>query len=209
MRKLLAFSLAIVLLIACQTELKHQINSGNQVYLDDENCLVDLRFPIITGLEDSLTASGLNQYFYTALHLERYARHCLQDSNLERQVVLGDYLIHTHTDTLISIELIRAVKSASDAKPTRSYYPVTVKLPEIFNPPLDLYFGAGIYEKLLPKLESWAQGDSLRFFNELAFKPGTHYAIPYCLSADSLILYPGAEGEFTALSRLPIALSEL
>lgn len=209
MRKLLALGSAIALLIACQPELKYQISSGNQVYLDDENCLIDQRYPIIKGVADSMSASGLNQYFRTALHLERYASDCLEDSSKERILVLGDYLVHSLSDSLISIELIRSLKSTKDTKPGRSYYPVTVKLPEIYNPPLDQFFGAKVYEKLLPKLESWAQGDSNRFYNEVAFRPGTHYAIPYCLSADSLILYPGAEGEFTALNRLAIALSDL
>lgn len=209
MLKIQALGLAIVLLSACQPELKYEISSGNQVYLDDENCLIDQRFPIIKGVADSMSASGLNQYFRTALHLERYASECLQDSSKKRKVVLGDYLVHSLSDSLISVELIRSLKSSTDAQAWRSYYPVTVKLPEIYNPPLDQFFGAKVYEKLLPKLKSWAQGDSNRFYNEQAFSPGTHYAIPYCLSADSLILYPGAEGEFTALNRLAIALSEL
>jgi hypothetical protein len=45
--------------------------------------------------------------------------------------------------------------------------------------------------------------------NMNAYEDGASYLISFAVTKDSLILYPGDEGEFFGYDRFPIALSEL
>jgi hypothetical protein len=209
MRKITLLCALVALLISCEEPLPYQITTESRVLLDDENCLIDHRYPQLSGVPDSMTAMGLNRYLREALQLNQALAECLETEIEGRKVILGDYRLHQLSDSLVSLELSRSHSSNTELKPSVSYYPITLNLPEVFAPPLDLILGDSIYRKVNQHFAAWAKGDTNRSYNAAAYKNESKYAIPFCLSADSLILYPGAEGEMVALHRLAIALSDL
>lgn len=209
MRNFLWLSLSVLLFSACEPRSPYQVQTESRVLIDDENCLIDQQYPRIIGISDSMTSMGINRYLGEALHLERELAACLEKEQEGRKVILAHYRLLSLSDSLISLEIIRSSKENSQSPTYKTYFPVTLQLPEVFAPPLDLVLGDTIYAKVLKEFKNWAAEDSSRSFNEQAFKRGGEYAIPFCLSADSLILYPGAEGESVAQNRLAIAWKDL
>jgi len=208
MKKSIVLILALAL-GACQPEAKYKLLSLEETFLDDEACLVQLEYPQIRGLADSMSSSGINQYLRTALHLERELKSCLSPENEGRKVVLGSYKSYLITDSLMSVELVKELQSGAAGKRYKQYYPITISLPEMYNPPINFLLGDEIFDKLRVKLSDWAADDSSRRFNVEAYQAGSTYALAFCLSADSLILYPGAEGEYLANHRLALSLKDL
>ena len=199
--------LAAMLLFACQNKTPYKIIPQERTLLDDEHCLVVHSYPEIRGIRDSMTAIGINQYLREALQLKRRIISCLDDSLGERTVLLGDYSVQQISADFISLELRLSAQNRGQKQVY--FFPASFNMPEAYNPPLELLLGEDILVRLRPLLESWKAQEPGRDYNQYAYYSGSNYAIPFCLSADSLILYPGAEGELLATQRLSIALDEL
>ena len=196
-----------LLLSSCEDTSRYTITAKERSLIDDENCLITQRYPVLKGISDSMTAMGMNQYFKGALQLERRLKSCLEGEGQQRKVIIGDFVNHSLNDSLVSIELQMDLQE--NGKRVKFYYPISMKMPEVYSPSLEMLFGDSIFASIRPKLDSWVKADSNRIYNKRAFKLGANYAIPFCLSADSLILYPGAEGEAVAFNRLAISRKEL
>ncbi|QNR25915.1 hypothetical protein [Croceimicrobium hydrocarbonivorans] len=209
MRKFLFFGLSLMLFGACENDSIYKVEAVERELLNDENCLIHQRYPQIRGIQDSMTSIGLNETLRKSPQLEQYLAQCLEPDSGQRKLVLSDYRLHYVSDSLISLELYRKVKASANQEWQEMYFPISLHLPEAFFPPLDLVLGADIYPKVLAHLEKWKAEEEGRNFNERAFVTGNNYMLPFCLSADSLILYPGAEGEFVGHQRLAIALNSL
>ena len=206
MRKFL-WLLIPLFLGSCEDGSRYSITAKERSLIDDENCLITQRYPVLKGIADSMTAMGMNQYFKGALQLERRLKSCLEAEGQQRKVIIGDFVSHSLNDSLVSIELKMDLQE--NGKRMKFYYPISMKMPEVYSPSLEMLFGDSIFTKVRPKLDAWAKADTNRSYNNFAFKLGSNYAIPFCLSADSLILYPGAEGEAVAFNRLAISRKEL
>lgn len=207
MKRIFLLLLSLTLLTSCGKEASFKVFTEERNLIDDEHCLIAHRYPVIRGIRDSMTAVGINQYLKEALQLKYRLRDCLQDSLGQRSVLLGDFSTVQLNEDLISLEL--SLESQKMGSNTRQYFPVTLQMPEAYNPPLDLLLGDGVLNQLLPYLEAWKSEKEGRNFNREAYQAGSNYALPYCLSADSLILYPGSEGEMLAQNRISIALENL
>lgn len=206
MRQLILFCL-MFLLAACQSESRYRIVAQEQKLIDDQNCLIYQRYPVIRGIEDSMTAIGINRYLREGLQLKQQLAPCIDQKGSQRRLVLGDYQAHNLGDSLISIELKR--EEQFEEQSSVRYFPISLKMPEGFNPPLELLFGEEVFKTIQNHLREWEQADSSRHYNARAYAPGTNYALPYFLTPDSLYLYPGAEGEQSSTQRLAISRTAL
>lgn len=207
MKQIFLLLLSLTLLSSCEEEAYYNVITEERNLIDDEHCLIAHRYPVIRGIRDSMTAVGINQYLKEALQLKYRLRDCLEDSLGQRLVLLGDFSTVQLSEDLISLEL--SLESQKMGSNTRQYFPVTLQMPEAYNPPLDLLLGEGVLDQILPYLEAWKSEKEGRNFNREAYQAGSNYALAYCLSADSLILYPGSEGEMLAQNRISIALENL
>jgi hypothetical protein len=212
MRRLACLLCLSLLLTNCQNKAeKYCLVEQERNLIDDENCWVVHRYPQIRGLEDSMTSQGLNTYLKNGLQLNRYVADCLRSTDAQegRRVIVGGFNLQSLHDSLLSVELVLNIQERPEDESFKVYYPVTVQFPEVFNPPIDFLLGEDIYAKIKPHIKAWTDADTNRMFNDLALEPSANYALPFCLSADSLILYPGSEGEFMSQQRLAISLKDL
>lgn len=196
------------LLLACSTEAPYQIEAQDINLLNDENCSIQHHYPQISGLSDSLLQEGLNRYLRETTGLFRASADCLKDSTVVK--IHSDYTLHTSLDTLLSIELVRKTSDPKSGKENRTYYPLTVKFPEGYFLPLEFTLDETQWAEMQSKLKSWQSiKPKERRYNEASYIWGDSDLIPYCLSADSLIVFPGGEGENHSWHRLSIPLTDL
>ncbi len=200
-----SFLLLFLVLIACQNQSPYKISSVEQTWIKEEGCEIEHRYPQIRGVQDSMKSQALNEYLKGAMLLQREVAACLESD--ESRIIDADFQTFSNTDSLISLELILN-KDLGDLK-IKSYYPICMYMPEGYNPTLEMVMDSGIFDKILPKLEAWQAENPDKAFNKLAYRPGANYFIPFGLSKDSLILYPGAEGEMVAFNRLALSRDEI
>lgn len=208
MKRHTPFLALVILLMACEAPVSYQIESRDLILMDDERCQIKHHYPQLSGLKDSLLQQGLNRHFRELNGLFSAGADCLQDS-LSTQIS-SSYRIHQAKDTLLSIELFKDRSISGEERRIRTYYPLTIKLPEGFFQPLELSLNEQQWTKMQEKLESWQKAKpQSRRYNQASYTWGDTDLIPFCLSSDSLILFPGGEGEGHSFQRFSIPLIDL
>jgi len=170
-----------------------------------EKCQISYRYPQIEGMADSLIQKRFNDFLGSVSRIPQAVIHCEKDS-VERYRAKGDYSLSSLSDSLLSIEI--TTQYQQNQKQWVQYHPVTVSLPHLYFRPLEQQFGAEIWAKVDPFLKRWAEKEEHNY-NQEAYHPGTKTVVNYTLGADSLVLYPGSEGEGVARHRLAIGLDQL
>ena len=106
-------------------------------------------------------------------------------------------------DSLMALEYRLIRKSGNNE--SISYYPLIILkkegtiaiTPEQLWPDFDRRKLRGIYKQKTDE------------FNETAYELGVHTILPFCFSQDSLIVYPGTEGEFFGRNRISVPFADL
>lgn len=195
-------------LIACNKDLTYQVKGQDLKLSDEKTCKIQHHYPQLTGLSDSLLQEGLNRYLRETTGLFTASANCINDSVTTD--LTSDYKLHLQRDTVLSIELIRKAKQANSEEIKETYFPLTVKFPEGYFLPLEFVLNERQWGKMTEYLKKWqAKWPNQRRYNEDSYIWGDNDLIPYCLSSDSLILFPGGEGENQSWQRHSIALKDL
>lgn len=206
--KILGPFILLVGIAACKPKANYQIEERYIEFSKTENCTVLHRFPEVSGIKDSLLEEGLNRYFRQETGLFRAAAQCLEDS--QRLEVISSYLVLSQSESLLSVELQKRTKSKENGENLLLYYPLSIRIEDGHVQPLELLLSQAEWAIMTNKLKSWREEDPKnRIYNEASYEWGNTDLIPYGLSSDSLILYPGGEGETHSKFRLPIALEDL
>lgn len=194
--------------MACQQKPHYNLEGQDLLLMDEPHCKIEHHYPQISALEDSLIQEGINRYLREATGLFKASAACLKDSLPSS--IKSSYRVHSHLDTLLSIELRSDKLDPNTDSVWTTYYPLTIKFPEGYFYPLELALSESEWQEMQSKLKTWAANDPQnRQFNEASYVWGDSDLIPYCLSADSLVLFPGGEGESFSRQRMSIALSQL
>ncbi len=195
-------------LIACNKDLNYQVKGQDLKLSDEKTCKIQHHYPQLIGLSDSLLQEGLNRYLRETTGLFAASANCIKDSVTTD--LTSDYKLHLQRDTVLSIELIRKAKQANSKEIKETYFPLTVKFPEGYFLPLEFVLNERQWGKMTEYLKKWqAKWPKQRRYNEASYIWGDNDLIPYCLSSDSLILFPGGEGENQSWQRHSIALKDL
>lgn len=209
MLKLPFFLLLFILALgACTEKSTYQILERTIEFSKTEDCEVVHQYPEIEGLKDSLQQEGINRYMREESGLFKAAAACLEGP--EKIKVRSDYYVYHQTDTLLSIELRKKVWSEERQEFFNWYYPISFKLPEGYWQPLEMSLDEKEWSKLNLALQDWNREDpENRHYNAASYVWGDSDLIPFCWSSDSLILYPGGEGESHSQQKFAIAFSDL
>lgn len=207
MRKLFFFFLAFVALGACNrsTQQKVVVRQEKKQWVHTEKCFIWQSYPQIEGLADTLVQDRFNDFLLKVNRIQEAAVNCENDT-LDRYRAMGSYFVRSLNDSLLSLEIWSQYEQNKDY--WVHYYPITVRLPDLHFLSLEQQLGPQIWAQIDPFLKRWAQHPE-HTYNEEAYHSGTRTVINYTLTPDSLILFPGSEGEGVAMHRLSIGLNQL
>ncbi len=206
-RPLFLFSL-LLLFAACEHQASYQVVEREILIMDDETCQIKHRYPEIQGLPDSLMQAGLNRHLRELSGLFKAGAECLEDSS--SIALQSDYKLHLMNDTLLSLEIYTLRKNRQTGQSQTVYFPLSIKLPEGYFQPLQFSLSQSQWNTMQEALRQWQEEKpQQRRYNEHSYIWGDSDLIPFCLSKDSLILFPGGEGEGQSYQRLSIAKSRL
>jgi hypothetical protein len=124
--------------------------------------------------------------------------------------IRSNFKIALENDTLLSLEFFKRNNAATSSPRNLTYHPLMVNLRSysfyLFPEAIWLNFDRG---QLLPYLKKYEEKNPNAAINYASYETGSMDVISFLIAEDSLILYPGGEGEFFGKMRVAVPFSAL
>lgn len=194
-----------IVVVACRNEQNPRLRHYEEILADKPAFKVVHRYPQLTSYYPDSLRMGINTALRSTTDVDRYLESCTNKQKPTQ--IISDYRVLLNNDSILSLEFKLTRKSAGGVARV-TYFPIVLPA-DTFR--LEFYEDVEKHlhrQKLWPYVQqlSLEQGKS---FNHEAYKKGSRYHINFAFSEDSLILYPGGEGEFHGFYRLPIPLKKV
>ncbi|MFZ6051410.1 hypothetical protein [Halocola ammonii] len=200
--------LASLSFFACQNNSQLEIEKVEETFVSREGAKVYFSYPRIeSGPADSIKVV-LNEWMKNIAEL-REKKVAEKEFTKSEADIVYEYSILFQNDSLLSLENRTIYQASTDQNVPIVYRPIIMNhqngngyiAPESLWPNFER-------SKLIPYLEKTMSSFHYKP-NMNAYKEGSGYLFSFAMTEDSLIVYPGNEGEFFSYDRLPIAFSEL
>lgn len=182
--------------LSCSPD-KRDFSISEEAVKPATNILV--KYPVIAGdYPDSLLVA-VNRVLSSMTDVNYQIR-----NNIETDSVFSDFEVLLENDSLISFEFRKTL--FRDTLNAHFYYGLILNKED-----LSAYIAPEALWKnfdrsaLIPVIKKAGIID----FNEYSYRKGSHTIISYALTRDSLIVYPGDEGEFRGRYRIAIPIKHL
>jgi hypothetical protein len=186
---------AVIIIHSCSKKSEFRIEH-QRTTLDEH---ISHEYPVISGSYPDSVLLPANRALRKMTELEYDL-----GNNIRSDSLYSGYKLLFENDSLLSLEFIKL--SFVDGQVYTTYFPRVMHKTDLtfFIAPEAIW--PDFARELLP---NYFDTSRVKSFNENSYSRGSHSIISFALTQDSIIIYPGEEGEFRGRYRVPIPLNTL